>query len=284
MAAAHRDRVVRAITDDNAFRVITLRSTDTVRGVLEAQAAVDRTAERCGELVTGAVLVRETMAPDLRVQAIVKGASGSLVADAHPNGLTRGLVNLSRDAGELTLGAEGMLQVVRTLPRGDVHQGVVEVKEDRGIAHALTSYMQHSEQVVSVVGVACVVEGSLVRAAGGYIVQLLPEMETDALERMTRRLEAIRPVAEAIVEYDADPDRLLSELLDGIPFTRVNESPIHFGCTCDLARVVGALATLGLEEIRELVQQEEILDVGCDYCGKRYQVGPSQLRGLLQAS
>jgi molecular chaperone Hsp33 len=280
------DRVVRALTDDGSFRVITLRATDTVQAVIDAQKANTQNAARCGELVTGAVLIRETMAPDLRVQAIFQGAAGtgSLVADSHPNGLTRGLISMRSGASQVAIGDDARLQVVRTMPRGQIQQGVVEVGEQAGIAGALTSYMHGSEQVLSVVGVACVVENRAVKAAGGYIVQLLPEAKRSVLGVMTERLEQIRPLSESIRADGGDPDRMLEELLAGLPYTRVNESPIHFGCTCSLERVVGALATLGLDDIRQLIAEEQLLDVGCDYCGRRFHIRPAQLRGLLAQS
>ena len=71
------DSVLRAITDDGAFRVIVARTTDTVQNVLKAQGAQGPTARHLGDLVTGAVLFRETMAPNLRVQGILKGSGGS---------------------------------------------------------------------------------------------------------------------------------------------------------------------------------------------------------------
>ena len=47
------DSVVRAITDDGAFRVITARTTETVRGAVAAQSAKGRAAKHFGELLTG---------------------------------------------------------------------------------------------------------------------------------------------------------------------------------------------------------------------------------------
>src|SRR6266511_2418355 len=84
--SAPADSVLRAMTDDGAFRVITARTTETVRGAIEAQGAAGETARTFGELITGAILYRETMAPQLRVQGVLKGSSGtgSLVADSHP--------------------------------------------------------------------------------------------------------------------------------------------------------------------------------------------------------
>ena len=92
----------------------------------EAQGAI---AQRFGELITGAILVREAMAPTLRVQGILKGkrGKGSLVADSHPDGTSRGLVNFGNAGGELLLGDGALLQMMRTLPSGTIHQGVVEV-------------------------------------------------------------------------------------------------------------------------------------------------------------
>src|SRR5688572_618341 len=105
------------MTDDGAFRVITVRTTETVRGAVEAQHGSGRTAQYFGDLLTGAILFRETMAPQLRVQGIVKASGrGSLVADSHPSGMTRGLIQLPRGASELDFGTGTVMQVMRTLP------------------------------------------------------------------------------------------------------------------------------------------------------------------------
>ena len=64
-----------------------------------------------GELVTAAVLYRETMAPTLRVQIALKGAgeSGTLLADSHPDGWARGLVQRKADAPPFELGEGAMM-------------------------------------------------------------------------------------------------------------------------------------------------------------------------------
>src|SRR5687767_14004885 len=107
------DTVLRAITDDGAFRVITALTTRTVRGAAQAQKVAGATARHFGDLLTGAVLYRETMAPNYRVQGILKGAggSGSLVADSHPFGKTRGLVQVP-DKRELSLADGAVIQMM----------------------------------------------------------------------------------------------------------------------------------------------------------------------------
>ena len=94
------DTAQRAITDDGAFRVVAIRTTETVRGAIASQAARGETAKLFGELVTGSILIRQTMAPDLRVQAILQGddRASRMIADANPDASTRGLVQLSAGA------------------------------------------------------------------------------------------------------------------------------------------------------------------------------------------
>jgi molecular chaperone Hsp33 len=283
------DSVVRAMTDDGAFRVIAARTTETVRGAVAAQSAKGQAAKHFGELLTGAVLVREAMAPNLRVQGIIKSATGkgSLVADSHPDGTSRGLVNFGKTGGEIDVGKGALLQMMRTLPSGMLHQGVVEVPEPSPLAGAISSglmaYMQDSEQVVSTIAVSTALDEDTVVAAGGYIVQLLPEVERGPLMVMTERLSAFEDLEEAL-RGGASPDKLLEELLFGMPFTRLWESSLSFGCQCSQLRVVATLATLPRGDIEDLVNTGEVLDIRCDYCGKDYQVDPAQLRSLLTTS
>jgi molecular chaperone Hsp33 len=281
-----RDSVLRAMTDDGAFRVITVRTTETVRGAVQAQNGSGRTAQYFGDLLTGAILFRETMAPQLRVQGIVKAAHGrgSLVADSHPSGMTRGLIQLPEGASELDLGDGTVMQVMRTLPNGRVIQGVVEVPSTGGVSRALMAYMQTSEQVVSMIAVGTVMREDDVVSAGGYIVQLLPEVDRGPLLVMTERLRDFETIQSQLCDEEFSPEWLLEQLLYGMPFTRLEESGVGFECWCDQLRLMSALATLDRKDVEHLVAAGEVLEISCDYCGKEYSIAPVQLRGLLEQS
>ncbi|MFW6051009.1 MAG: Hsp33 family molecular chaperone HslO [Myxococcota bacterium] len=286
---AEADRFVSAVADDLSFRVVTARTTDMVRGAVEAQGATGETARRFGELLTGAVLLRVTMAPKLRVQGILHGAghTGQLVADSHPDGWCRGLVKLREGARDVRVGEGSVLQMMRSLPNGDLHQGMVEVPAEGGggVAAALMAYMQHSEQVVSTLDVGCVMQGDRVVSAGGYMVQLLPEVPEGSLMVMTERLDHdFRELGPLLESTDAAPDQLLEELLWGIPHATVESAHLRFDCNCSRVRVMTSLATLSRDEIEEMVHEGEPLHITCDYCGSRYTVEVEHLKGLLQTS
>jgi molecular chaperone Hsp33 len=280
------DTVLRAITDDGAFRVITARTTQTVRAAIEAQNATGQTARHFGDLLTAAVLFRETMAPNLRVQAIIKGAagSGSLIADSHPSGQTRGLIQLKGETSEIDLGQGAVLQLMRTLPNGRINQGVVEVPQQGGISQSLMAYMQTSEQVFSMLAVGTIFEGERVVSAGGYMVQLLPEVGRGPLMVMTERLRDFETIDPQLASSSFTPTWLLDELLYGMPFTRLEESPLRFDCWCDELRVVSALASLSRADLEHLLSSNEVLEIACEYCKRDFHIAPARLRGLLEQS
>lgn len=280
------DRVLRAMTDDGGFRVITVRTTETVRKAAETQEVRAGVAQLFGELLTGAVLYRETMAPKLRVQVIVQGAekSGQLIADSMPDGATRGLVRVQDKDSLPDLGEGAVLQMMRTMPRGDVHKGVVAFPESQSISDAFMGYMQTSEQVVSMISLGCKMKDGEVESAGGYIVQLLPELNESDLAIMTERLKDFRSVDRLLDTVAATPEGLLSELLYGMDHTLLDSSNVSFGCTCSRVRVMASLATLARSELAELMAPGTPIEMSCDYCGTDYAITPQQLTGLLGKS
>jgi molecular chaperone Hsp33 len=288
MSVPTPDLVIRALTDDGSFRVLTARTTGLCRTAVARQNAHGETARHFGDLLTGTVLVRETMAPQLRVQGIVRGAGGgsTLIGDSFPDGGTRGLVNIKRGESAIALGGDAMMQFMRTMPNGAVHRGVVSVPKQGGISEALMAYMQESEQILTVMS-ACTLfdEQGAVTSAGGYVVQLLPGAEREVVTVLTERLALDFADISRFVGTDPfDPDQLLEEILYRMPFTRVETREVQFHCPCSQASVLAGLATLAPREIQSFIDEGQLLEIACEYCGAEYQVAPDQLRGLLSAS
>lgn len=225
------------------------------------------------------------MSPAYRVQGIIHGVgrSGTLLADAHPDGGTRGLVQ-RRDASDPVVGAGAVLELMRTLPRGSVHKGMVSVPEAGGLSSAFMAYLQESEQVVSMIAVSTVMEGNTVRSAGGYLVQLLPELSEGMLAIMTARLGDLPSIETMLRDEATTPQTIMGELLYAMPHTLLADSPLNFQCRCDAVRLMASLATLPRHDVMEMVNEGKIIEIQCDYCRAEYRIEPEQLRGLLAQS
>jgi len=265
--------------------VLTARTTGLCRGALMVQGVHGDTARHFGDLLTGTVLVRETMAPQLRVQGIVRGAHGSstLVADSFPDGGTRGLVTKAQGEQRVALGGDALMQFMRTMPNGAVHRGVVSVPAEGGIAAALMAYMQESEQILTVMGCATLLdEHGKVTSAGGYVVQLLPGADHEVAMVLTERLALdFTDISRFVAEPGFDPDTLLDELLYRMPFSRIESRDVRFHCPCSHTSVLSSLATVDRADIQSFVDAGEVLDIACEYCRRDYKVSPEDLRGLL---
>lgn len=282
------DVALRAMTDEGSLRVMTVDTTETVRAIAEAQRVSGEAARWLGELVTSTVLLRETMSPDLRVQGILQGVGGrgAIVADSHPDGGSRGLVQRASElgAGAIALGDGARLQMMRTLPRGGVQQGIVRVEGASGVSGAVMRYLQESEQVESALAVSTLVDDAgRVTAAGGYLVQLLPELDEIVLTIMTARLQEFPPM-EALLRDATSADDVMARLLADLPFTPLARSPLRYQCRCDRVRLLQAMATVSRSEIESMVNDAKPIEVGCDYCNAQYVIEVAELRGLLRAN
>lgn len=280
------DVVVRAMTNDHAFRVVAAATTQAAREVAAKQRVTGEAAKALAGIATGAVLLRETMAPNLRVQGILRGAGGkgTIVGDSFPDGSVRGLAQLKGDRSAFSLGPGSLMQMMRTMVRGGVQQGIVDVGQAGGIGEAITAYFHESEQLVCLARVGSRWNGDELVAAGGFVVQLLPEAERPAHMIMTQRLEDFPPIDEWLEKPDFSADLLIGELCLGMPFTELARSPVFFSCRCDEAAVLASLSTLGHADLQEMIDDGKGLEIDCDYCGREYLIEVERLRALLEKS
>jgi molecular chaperone Hsp33 len=194
------------------------------------------------------------------------------------------LVQLANGASQVAIGAGAIMQMMRTLPDGKINQGFVEVPGDGGISRALMAYMQTSEQVVSMLAMGTLLGEDRVSAAGGYLVQLLPEAPRGPLMVMTERLKDFESIDAQLKDEHFTPAGLLEELLYGMPYTRLEESRVGFECWCNELRVVSAIATLPKQDIEHLLSAGEVLEIACEYCKREFRIPPARLQGLLDQS
>jgi molecular chaperone Hsp33 len=286
-----KDCVLRALTDDDTFRVIVAVTASMVEdatrmhGDAFGSGAVGQASRlHYANLLTGAVLIRETMAPGYRMQAVLRGAAGGrLVADAHASGMTRGLVELKEPQSfELSHGCS--LEVMRSIANGRGYRSIVQPSGSGGVPDALMVYLQESEQIVSVISAGATWSKGAVSYAGGYVVQLLPGAARGPLMVMAERLSAMSSAAELVEKCGGDAKAVLDEVLYSIPYSMLEERPVFYGCHCSRESVLASLGTLPKSDLVDLSDKGEVLEIDCDYCSAAYKVAPAQLRGLLQSS
>lgn len=78
------------------------------------------------------------------------------------------------------------------------------------------------------------------------------------------------------------PEEIMREAA-GLPVEILEWKEVLYYCPCNKDRVLDALATLGEEEIKDLIRKEKAVDIQCQFCKKGYTVSEEGLSSLLKA-
>lgn len=287
------DELVRALVAGGAVRVLAAETTALVEDARRRHGTLPTATAALGRALTGALLLAGTLKRDerLSLEWSADGPLRGVLADATPAGDVRGYVgrpqvHLPPRSGKLDVGCavgRGVLCVMRApLADGALYRSIVPIVSGE-IGDDLASYLDQSEQTPSAVGVGVWVEpDGRVGAAGGYLLQALPDAPDDVLERLATRVEAAPPPSE-LARRGLGAAGMLDALL-GEAVPTLERVPVRFRCRCSRERVVGAMAALGAEGLRELLAEDDAAEAICDFCATRYRMTRDELAGLLPAT
>lgn len=287
-----QDYIVRALAGD----VVKL-SAVTARGVAErarriqksspvATAALGRVL--CAASMLGELLKEENASVTLRVNG--GGPLGSVLAVSDSGGNVRGYVQHPqvelplRPDGKLdvggAVGTDGMLTVSRDLGLKEPYIGETQLVSGE-IAEDLTAYFAESEQVGAACGLGVLVDTDRsVKAAGGFIVQLLPGAPEELIARLEQNIAAMGPVTELL--KDGRAETLAERVLAGFSPHILAKTPVEYRCYCSRERVLQALSSLSEKDLEEMSAAGEDAVVGCQFCDTVFRFPPEELRALLE--
>lgn len=292
------DYLVRATALGGKVRAFALRATGLVEEMRArhdtfpaATAALGRTA--MGSLLLAAAALKEE---DQLLTVEVRGGGpiGRILATANGRGEVRGMVTNphvhadSVQPGKLNVsgvvGRDGYLSVTKDLGMKDPYSGTVELQSGE-IGDDFAYYLLQSEQTPSAVGVGVFATAeTLVDAAGGFLVQLLPGLSEEEIVAVEREVAAL-PHPTRLIRDGLTPEQVLERIFPG-GYDLLDRYPIRFACPCSPERFAAAIVTLGSEEIGRIIEEEEkeYTEVVCHWCNEKYHFSPEEMRGILQAS
>ncbi len=229
---------------------VLLASTLKFRGGLTVQARSDREIP----------LIMAECSSDLSVRAIARGADEAM----------------SSSFSELIGGGQLVLTV--TPDRGNRYQGIVPL-QGTSLAESIDAYFSQSEQLQTRLYLA-----SNGTAAAGLLLQQLPaQVEKDAQQRDAnwQRIAVLADTLTGSEMLDVPEAELLHRLFHEETVRLFDQEEVRFRCSCSRDRTLAALATLGEQEIREILDEQGAVTMDCEFCNQRYVFTESDLSGLL---
>lgn len=242
-----------------------------------------------GRAMNGALLLAATMKDNERIALRLKGDGpiGEVVADAEGTHV-RGYVGdpdvfLPLKNGKLDVGGAigaGNIIVTRYLQNAEPFTGYAELV-DGEIASDLTNYLYTSEQTPSSVALGVLVnkEGQVI-ASGGYFIQAMPGCAEEMLAQLEENI-SLTPYVTQLLELGYTPEKMIETIARGLDVTIQESIELSYKCRCSREKILGALATLGQEDISAMSQDEET-EVHCQFCNETYKFSGEEIARLLK--
>ena len=244
-----------------------------------------------GRLLTGASMMGCMLKNDGdSLTAFIKGGGplGTVMAVAKADGSVKGYVDNPdiepplRPDGKLDVGGavgrDGQLTVIKDLGLKEPYIGRVNLRSGE-IGEDLAMYFTASEQTPSLVSLGVLV-GEEVLAAGGLIIQIMPDCSEVALKSIEMSAPMFMNISRTFQEYGLNG--AMQQLLGHLEPEIIGTARPAYRCDCNRDRFERGLISLGREELTTLINEDHGAEVNCYFCNKTYRFTETQLRTLLQ--
>lgn len=284
------DHMIRILALDGTVRMSVAATTMLVEELRRRQQTDPTATVAIGRLATAAALMGSLLKDEQRCGLTVEG-NGPLrriQAETDAHGHVRATVKVAsadlppRDdrydvAG--AIGRAGFLHVVKDLNLKEPYRGMVRLVSSE-IAEDLAYYFTTSEQTPSSVGLGVELgQQAEVVAAGGFLLQLMPDAGDTVAERLSALL-AEQPPTTTMLRQGLTPEAIAAQLLEGFPYRILGSTDLQFACNCSQRQILTLLRTLGAVELDRLIEAGHGAAVTCEYCKEVYTVPADALREL----
>ena len=288
------DQLVRAMTKDGYVKITAVDTTGITARAREIHHTTAVATAALGRVLAAASMIGNMQkSEDGSITLTIKGGGplGTILATADPEGNVRGYVDnpqvelMEKYQGKLDVGAavgdQGTLTLIRDLHMKAPYVGTVALLGGE-IAEDVAAYYVESEQVPTVCALGVLLNrDQTVRAAGGYLLQLLPGAPDHLIDALEQSVAAAGNVS-SLLEQGASPEDIIRMVLVGMDIEILETSPIAYKCYCSRERVTSAIVSMGAEELRSIVEEGEDISVDCQFCDTVYTFTPDDIRDILK--
>lgn len=287
-------QIVRALSADGGVLCAAINSTDMVKEMARLHTASQVVTAALGRMTTaasimGSMLKYEGDTLTLRING--GGACGTLTAVADYRGNVKCCVgNASANVpptenGALdvagVVGKNGTLTVIKDMGLKEPYCGQIPLVTGN-IADDITAYYAESEQLPTVVSLGTIFgESGEIESAGGFMVQVVPPISESAVKVLEENIANMGSINKMLGE-GLSPAEIALKALSGLGGDILDSWDAAYHCDCSRERTRGILMSLGAQELKRLADEQEITEVCCHFCNKKYEFSADELLKMLK--
>lgn len=283
------DVVVKALAYHQSVRVYAVSTKNILNIIGDKMSYYPSALDAMGRILSmgammGAMLKKEETVT-LKIEG--DGPIGKIIVDADAHGHLRGYANNphchfeyvdNRLNVKQTIGTTGFISVIKDLKLKEPFVGSTPIINGE-MAEDFAYYFHVSEQVPSAVGLGVLVdENSRALASGGFIIQLLPNASEEVIETLEKKLSVIPTVSE-MLSSGFTPQDIIYNICEDVEI--LDTTSIEFYCGCSKERFARGILSLGINEIKEMIDEDKVQETICHFCGEKYYFTKEDLTELL---
>lgn len=287
------DYLVKALAFNGQVRAYAVDTTEIIGEAQRRHGSWPTASAALGRAMTAGVMMGAMMKGEEKITLKIEGGgeAGPILVDSNSKGDVRGYITRPQthfdlnDQGKLdvrrAVGTDGMLTVVKDLGLRENFSGQTPIVSGE-LGEDFTYYFAVSEQVPSSVGVGVLVNpDNTILAAGGFIIQLMPNTDDETITILEERITTMEPVSK-LIERGLTPEQVLTYILGEENVKFLETMPVQFECNCSKERFGSAIISLGQQEIQEMIDEDRGAETQCHFCNETYQFTEEELKQLKQ--
>lgn len=284
----------RAISKDASVVSTVLDATDIVNRIEQIHKTSAVVSAGLGRLTIATSLIGYGLKNDtdsVTIRMDGNGLTGPLIAVADSHGNVKSYVSNPvveiplNQYGKLdvkgAIGTDGTLSVIKDLGLKEPFCGTVPIVSGE-VAEDIANYFATSEQTPTVCALGVLVNPDLtIKQAGGFLIQLLPFASEEVISTIENNIKDIKPMTTMLDEGMSVEDIALT-LLKGLEPNILDSANPEYRCDCSKERVETALTSLGKEELSKMAEEQEVTEVCCHFCDKKYTFTSKEILDLIK--
>ena len=286
------DYIIKATAGNGSVRAFACVSTQTCEEARKSHNTSPVVSAALGRMLSAGLMMGSMMKNDKDLISIKIEGSGPMkgvLVTADNKGGVKGypfeplVIIPPNSKGKLDVAEAigvGILTVIADTGLKEPYVGQVELISGE-IAEDIAYYYASSEQVPSAVALGVLMnKDNTVKAAGGFIIQLMPGADEEIIEKIEEKIASIAPVTTLISEGKS-PEDILELILADLDLEINEKIDAGFRCNCSRKRIEKALISIGKHELETMAKDNEPIEVGCHFCNKMYNFNVYDIEQIL---
>lgn len=189
--------------------------------------------------------------------------------------------NQPKDKIGEAIGRGGSITVIRDFGLKEPYVGIshllsAEIDDD------IAFYYKHSEQQPTVMKLNVKVDQDTVLAAGGILIQYMPDASIEEKAAVEIAEEKIQDVVEKLHD-GMSAEAIIQSYFNGFDVKMTGDFDVNFKCDCSEERIARALLSVGRDELKEILEVDQQAELKCHFCNTTYHFGKDQLEEMIRA-